>query len=598
MKKAPQSERTRIPKRTADIPTVGSAGRRKLEQAKPHRKIYDAARKAQVCAYHLYSINHGGTHGCIKGGKCEFRHHLPTGLVVPYGPSGKYVVFRIAENLVGQAARGPDYKQTMIPSENMDFAQWASRIEPMADDAKLYRDYQNIMKRQAHQKGASKKRKVGTAAKPRAITVEPIEVGEDSDATQFMVGSPKPATRTPRGKTEVEYEPVEQKLDRSQPPRNYPVALPGRSKYFHSNRQWLVLLKEQEAHLQAQREAVERRAEEEEPILDSAYTARCLRFEHLMLKEPLCGPGTAAYQLRYETVPPHSLGRLHQSLTKTARNVTDAHLTLHLALERAMDGLKQLSCFFCKRVLQRGIDRPATKACHTCYAAVYCDDSCRSKDTSRHAFGCYPHPGYLMHYEQVAHGIDHEHPHQPYLMGSSEVDVNCEEYAGNIPPAVHDSPVYGDAVGVQVKETSRPTLTKSSGMSSSSGTCLGFEKQGVAMATNPDEEIVGFEPSGFYHEGAYEYTATSPSNEQLLAENVALEQQLEYSHAETSRLVKELAEAKAQLKIKQVQAATTEAVAKAPPVEAATEEKAEAIALEKDEPSEKAKDPPTEGTKE
>lgn len=576
MKKAPQSERTRIPKRTTGTQrTAGFAGRRQLQQAEPHRKIYDAARKAQVCAYHLYSINHGGTQGCTKGDECHFRHHLPEALVVPYGSSGRYVVFRTADDLVGQATRGPNYRQTMLPSKDMDFAQWAERIRPMSDDAKCYRDHQNLMKRQA-QRSVSKKRKVGPAAKPRALPVDPIEVDNDDDVPQLMVGSPKPTAHTPRGKDEVPDEPVEQKLDRPQPPKPYPVALPGRNKVYHSHVQWLALLEEQMAQLQAQRNAVASLAAREDPILNSHYTARCLRFEHLMLMEPRCGPGTLAYQLRYQTIAPHALGRLHASLSNAKTDVVDAHNTLHRALERAFMELKQFNCFHCHRALQES----NTKACHDCYAVLYCDDACRRKDLPRHAFGCYPHPSYLMHYEQVARGIDHNHPHQEFLRDSATVDVNCEAYAEAMqPPAKPSSPPrQGGSSTSAAGYHFEPSSTSSQ-----------FVEQGGSV------EQQDYIPERITPVEGGEYSATSPPSHQLLEDNIHLEGELnaereahqadrELADAQTTRLVKELAAAKAQLKLAQARTATAKAATEAPPAEAETEEKAE------DPPIESAKD--------
>ena len=319
----------------------------------PHVKVYEACKKANVCALWHYKD------GCLRGDSCPYKHELLN-----------------ISLLIG------DQRYDAAAIARGEQAEYPKSYEPPSH---------NNAKKQKSQT-ASMFSSVRPAPPQKGVGAKPAPAYKSCSSTSLAPKAPRTSCNqreTPKG--EAHSSPLK-------PPA--PVQPPA-SPRFASSKQQLSKVEKEIARLTAMRAVLETEAKREESSLNSCYTARCQRFEYVERPKAQMA-GTPPYHVRYTAVKAHSLG---YNDNKSA-NRTPAQHQCHRQLRAALrDSMQRTSCYNCRRCCKSLLaSEQDAIACERCYAVLYCSIACLQHDAPAHAYQCYYHPGYCLRSEQAATG--------------------------------------------------------------------------------------------------------------------------------------------------------------------------------------------------
>ena len=319
----------------------------------PHDQVYTACKKAKVCALWHYKD------GCTRGDSCPFKHELLTSTLIIDGK--RYDAAAIAK---GDQA---EYPRSLVPPSH------------------------NNAKKQKSQ-GASMFLSARPATPQKGTGAKPAPAYESCSSTSHALKA---------ANTDCSQR-VTLKAEAHTSPLKSPAPVqPPASPRFASSKQQLSKVEKEIARLTAMKAVLEVEAKEEESSLNSAFTARCQRFEYL--ERPTAQmAGTQPYHARYTAVKAHSLGYNDNKPSKRTSEQQQCHRQLRAVLRDSMQRTHCYNCRRCCRSLQQSEQEPI--ACERCYAVLYCSITCLQNDAQAHAYQCYYHPGYCLRSEQAVTG--------------------------------------------------------------------------------------------------------------------------------------------------------------------------------------------------
>ena len=328
----------------------------------PHDKVYEACKKAGLCALWHYDA-------CTRGDHCSFKHSLLRHRILIDGVS-----YSAAEQRTG----------TQKP--------WPRSTVPPSHPAKKQKGDAN------EQKGISQLADPTDAPAPKQVTPTKPTVSSSSgsvatSSTRVMQRSERIIQRVSPQLSPLRQATAAVRIQQPASPR------------FTSCKQQMQKVDRELKRLTAIKAALADEAKGEEYTLNSPYTARCQRFEYLTRPTAQC-ERTNAYHVRYEAVPPHSLGYNDNKHDHRTHDQSRNHHRLHAELITALKDSHCFSCRHCSRSLSAVEEKGSSTivACERCYAVVYCSLQCMQADGPSHAFQCYYHPGYCLRSEQADQG--------------------------------------------------------------------------------------------------------------------------------------------------------------------------------------------------